>query len=50
MISEGIMYGMMSPLTRHNVLGWVDQAMQEMKEKMGIVCNPWSKKGYKKCG
>ncbi len=26
--------------------GWVDRAMMEMKEEVGIVRNAWSKTGY----
>ncbi len=32
---------------RRNVAGWVDRAMVEMKNKVGICHNAWSKTGYK---
>ncbi len=41
MISEGIIHGMTSSPTRRDVAGWVDRAMTEMKEEVGIVRNAW---------
>jgi hypothetical protein len=46
MISEGIIHGRTSSPMRCDVAGWVNQAMREMKEAMGIICNAWTKTGY----
>ncbi len=46
MISEGIIHGTMSSPMRHDVVGWVDQAMREMKQVVGIIRNAWTKAGY----
>ena len=46
MISEGIIHGTTSSPTRRDVAGWVDRAMIEMKDVVGIVRNAWSKTGY----
>jgi hypothetical protein len=46
MISEGIIHETTSSPTRLDVAGWVDRAMTEMKEEVGIVRNAWSKMGY----
>ena len=47
MISEGIIHGTTSSPQRRDVAGWVDRAMTEMKEEVGIIRNAWSKIGYK---
>ncbi len=46
MISEGIINGTTSSPTRRDVAGWVDRAMGEMKEVVGIIHNAWTKTGY----
>jgi hypothetical protein len=38
MISEGIIHGTTSSPQRRNVAGWVNWAMTEMKEEVGIIC------------
>jgi hypothetical protein len=39
MISKGIIDGMTSSPQRHDIAGWVDRAMTEMKEEVGIIRN-----------
>jgi hypothetical protein len=46
MISEGIIHGTTSSPQRRDVAGWIDRAMTEMKEEVGIIRNAWSKMGY----
>jgi hypothetical protein len=46
MIAEGVIHGTTSPPTRHDVAGWVDRAMAEMKSEVGICHNAWLKTGY----
>ena len=43
---EGVIHGTTGVPTRRDVAGWVDRAMAEMKEAVGIVRNAWSKRGY----
>ncbi len=33
--------------TKRDIVGWVDRAMADMKEEVGIIHNAWSKTGYK---
>jgi len=46
MISEGIIHGAMSALTRLDVATWVDQAMADIKAEHGIVRSAWLQSGY----
>jgi hypothetical protein len=46
MISEGVINSTTSLPMRHDVAGWVDWAMVEMKNEVGICHNAWSKTGY----
>jgi hypothetical protein len=46
MIAEGVIHGTTSTPTRCDVTGWVDRAMMEMKNEVGIYRNAWSKTGY----
>jgi hypothetical protein len=46
MIAEGVIHGTTSSPTRRDVAGWVDRAMAEMKNEVGISRNAWSKTGY----
>ena len=46
MITEGVIHGTTSPLTRRDVAGWVDRAVAEMRNKGTICRNAWSKTGY----
>ena len=48
MINEGIIHGTTSSPSRRDVAGWVDRAMAEMKNEVGVVIcrNAWSKTGY----
>ena len=47
MIAEGVFRGIRSLSMRCDVAGWVDRVMVEMKNKVGISRNVWSKTGYK---
>jgi hypothetical protein len=46
MIAEGIIHGTTTPPSRHDVTGWVDCAMEEMKREERIIKNAWRKTGY----
>ena len=46
MIAEGVIHGTTSSPTRRDVAGWVDRAMAEMKNEVGISRIAWSKTGY----
>ena len=46
MINEGIIHGTTSPPHRRDVVGWVDRAMAEMQNEVGICQNAWLKTGY----
>jgi hypothetical protein len=46
MITEGIVHGTMSALTRLNVATWVDRAMVDMSAERGIVRKVWLKSRY----
>jgi len=47
MIAEGVIHGTTSLPSRRDVAGWVDRAMAEMKDEVGICRNAWLKTGYK---
>jgi hypothetical protein len=46
-ISEGVIYGTTSTLTRLIVATWVDQAMKDMMMQHAMVKNAWLKQDYK---
>jgi hypothetical protein len=46
MIAEGVIHGTTSSPTRRDVAGWVDRAMTEMRNEVGICRNAWLKTGY----
>jgi hypothetical protein len=41
MIAEGVIHGTTSPPSRRDVVRWVNQAMAEMKNKVGTTRNAW---------
>ena len=46
MIAEGVIHGTTSVPTRHNVAGWVDRVVAEMRSEGTICRNAWQKTGY----
>ncbi len=46
MIAKGVIHGTTSPPSRRDVVRWVNRAMAEMKNKVGIIRNAWLKTGY----
>jgi hypothetical protein len=46
MITESIIHGTTIPPSQHDVAGWVDHTMVEMKGEEQILKNAWMKTGY----